>query len=84
MVGFGDYKGVFMTIYKIQEDFETSFAYATKEGLIEIANNDREVDGEIRPECKNIEDAIELLKDKGFNIETCEGEFTKNTLAIYD
>lgn len=72
-----------MIIYKISEDFEDCVCYATEQGVVEVANNDREVDGEIRPLCLKLSDAISLLNDKGFNVDVADGvEFNGNYIVI--
>ena len=57
--------------FKLQQDFETSYAIANEKGIIEIANNDREKDdGTIADKFTDIDDAIEFLEnEKGINVE---------------
>lgn len=58
--------------YKIYEDFENfSYAIANKQGVIEIANNDREKqDGTIADEFTDFESAKKFLEEeKLLNVE---------------
>lgn len=73
--------------FKLQQDYETTYAIANEKGIIEIANNDRECDdGSIADEFKNIDDAIEFLEnEKGINVEEINVEqidVNKNYIVV--
>ena len=57
--------------YKIYEDFENTYAISNKQGVIEIANNDRErQDGTIADEFTDFESAKKFLEEeKLLNVE---------------
>lgn len=60
--------------FKISEDFGDGYAIANEQGVIEIANNDRERDdGTIADEFKDFESAEKFLKEeKGLNVDEME------------
>lgn len=60
--------------FKIYEDFGDGYAIANEQGVIEIANNDRERDdGTIADEFKDFESAEKFLKEeKGLNVDEME------------
>ncbi len=57
--------------YKIYEDFENTYAISNKQGVIEIANNDRQrQDGTIADEFTDFESAKKFLEEeKLLNVE---------------
>lgn len=60
--------------FKIYEDFGDGYAIANEQGVIEIANNDRERDdGTVADEFKDFESAEKFLKEeKGLNVDEME------------
>lgn len=70
-------------VYKIYEQFGDAVCYATEKGVIEVANNNRDVKGEIWAKCFTLEDAIKLLNAQLFDVEPVDGaEFNENYVVL--